>query len=162
VRRLAIAAVGLAAFVVPAQALAITCPDTTIRVRLDGSDIAFVGRLLSQREIDSGHAYRFRVDQKVKGPIGGEVEVTSTEPLVDVQNRPLANDVAVGVLGTTEGAVYVTGSCSLVDAGALLSVADEVRGQGIKVVIGILILILVLVFSVRRLRQRQARLGSPP
>ena len=163
-RRLALVAVALAAVVGPAQALAVTCPDRTIRQRLDGADVAFVGRLVSQRGVDTGRAYRFRVDQQVKGPVGGQIEVTSVEPLVDSQNRSLVNDVAVGVLGTSEGATYVTASCSLVDAGALLSVADEPRGQGIKVVIGIVILALVLAYSVRRLRRRQAHLdvGSAP
>jgi hypothetical protein len=58
------------------------------------------------------------------------------------------------VLATRDGAAWVTASCSLTDAGALLSTADEPKGGAIKIVIGLVILALVLAYSVRRLRRR--------
>jgi hypothetical protein len=46
----------------------------------------------------------------------------------------------------------------LSDPGTLLATSDEPRGNGIKVVVGLVILALVLAYSVRRLRQRRAEL----
>ena len=43
--------------------------------RLAEVDAAFVGRVTAERAAPSGTVYRFVVDQKVKGPIGREVEV---------------------------------------------------------------------------------------
>jgi hypothetical protein len=99
--------------------------------------------------------YRFLVDQKVKGPVGREVEVVSSVPLVDAADKPIVHDEALGVMANLAGARLSTDSCLLTDPGALLSVSDEVRGNGIKIVIGLVILALVLAFSVRRLRTRQ-------
>ncbi|HEU0337541.1 MAG TPA: hypothetical protein VFR43_13345, partial [Gaiellaceae bacterium] len=55
------------------------------------------------------------------------------------------------------GAAWVTGSCSLAEPGALLSAADEPKGNWIKLLIGLVILALVLAYSLRRLRRRQLR-----
>ena len=59
-----------------------------------------------------------------------------------------------------EGARLTTESCLLTDPGALLSVSDEVRGNWIKVVIGLVILAAVLAFSIHRLRVRQRQLAA--
>ena len=60
------------------------------------------------------------------------------------------------MLANLSGAELVTESCLLTDPGALLSVSDEPRGNGIRVVIGLVILAAVLAYSIRRLRQRRA------
>jgi hypothetical protein len=64
------------------------------------------------------------------------------------------------VLANLSGAELVTESCLLTDPGALLSVSDEPRGNGIKVVVGLVILAAVLAYSIRRLRHRQAELAA--
>ena len=91
--------------------------------------------------------YRFVVDQRVKGPVGREVEVRSLARLVDARDRPIVHDEALGVLADLDGAELTTESCLLTDPGALLSVSDEPRGNAIKIVIGLVILALVLAYS---------------
>jgi hypothetical protein len=131
------------------------CPATPLDERISTADAAFVGRLRSQRpEPGGGTAYRFLVDQRVKGPLGREVELRATN-LTDAAGDPIPVDVAVGVLAQREGAAWLTGSCSLTEPGALLSAADEPKGNWIKLLIGLVILALVLAYSVHRLRRRQ-------
>jgi hypothetical protein len=143
-------------------ALALECPNTPLEERLDPADAAFVGRVTDERAATTGTAqvYRFVVDQRVKGPVGREVEVRSAERLVDARDEPIVHDEALGVLANLEGAELVTESCLLTDPGALLSASDEPRGNAIKIVIGLAILALVLAYSVRRLRSRQAELSG--
>jgi hypothetical protein len=152
------------------EAAALTCPESTLKERLDAADGAFAGRIVSDRPGPGNtRVYRFIVDQRAKGPIGREIEVRS-EPLVDAADEPVPPDVALGVFTDREGAVWTTASCSLTDPGALLSISDEPRGNWIKVLIGIAILGVVLLFSVRRLRhrrlqqaaQRTSSNGGPP
>jgi hypothetical protein len=100
------------------------------------------------------------VDQKVKGPVGREVEVRSAVRLVDAADEPIVHDEALGVLARLSGAELTTEPCLLTDPGALLSVSDEPRGNAIKVVIGLLILAAVLAYSIRRLRHRRAELAA--
>ncbi|HEX2303290.1 MAG TPA: hypothetical protein VHH57_06670 [Gaiella sp.] len=142
---------------VPA-AYALDCPNTPLEDRLEPADAAFVGRVTQERAAASGEGrvYRFVVDQRVKGPVGREVEVRSLARLVDARDRPIVHDEALGVLADLDGAELTTESCLLTDPGALLSVSDEPRGNAIKIVIGLVILALVLAYSVRRLRHRQA------
>jgi hypothetical protein len=150
----------------PAAARAIDCPTIPLENRIESADAAFVGRLVSDRPAagDGHRVYRFVVDQRVKGPIGREVELDAMR-LTDAEGTPLERDVAVGVLANRDGAAWVTGSCSLTDPGALLSAADEPKGGAIKIVIGLIILALVLGYSFRRLRARRlseaAGGGSP-
>jgi hypothetical protein len=152
---LVLAAGVAAALAPPAAGQRIDCPATPLEDRIESAEAAFVGRLLSERPGDDGgrRVYRFVVDQRVKGPIGREIELEAPR-LTDVEGTPLERDVAVGVLATRDGAAWVTASCSLTDAGALLSTADEPKGGAIKIVIGLVILALVLAYSVRRLRRR--------
>jgi hypothetical protein len=149
----ALAAVGAA----PAPAQAIECPSTPLDERIEGADAAFVGRLVALRPAaEAGdQTYRFVVDQPVKGPVGREIEVRAAR-LTDANGTPLALDAAVGVLAERDGAAWVTGSCSLTDPGALLSTADEPKGDWIKILIGLVILAAVLAYSLRRLRGRRA------
>src|SRR5688572_25163810 len=67
--------------------LACSCAHGDPRDRLDGSDAAFIGRLIHREEptpgpggaYDSGSkvTYRFRVDERVKGDLGETVDVES-------------------------------------------------------------------------------------
>jgi hypothetical protein len=157
---LAAAAAAACALAGTARAQALDCPATPLEERIAASEAAFVGRLVSQRPSADGRtAYTFVVDQRVKGPIGREVEVRGEE-LSDANGTPLARDTAVGVLADRDGAVWETASCSLTDAGALLSAADEPKGEWIKLLIGLVILALVLAYSVRRLRRRRLELAA--
>ena len=142
-------------------AFALDCPNVPLDERLRAADAAFVGRVVDERPgSGTGRVYRLVVDQRVKGPVGREVEVHTAARLVDASDRPVVRDEALGVLATLEGATLVTESCLLTDPGALLSVSDEPRGNAIKILIGLVILALVLAYSVRRLRRRQAELAS--
>ena len=155
-----VAALLAASLVLAPGALALDCPNVPLDERLDAADAAFVGRVTEERATATGRVYRFVVDQTVKGPIGREVEVRSATPLVDAVDKPIVRDEALGVLADLSGAELVTQSCLLADPGALLSVSDEPRGNGIKVVIGLLILAAALAYSLRRLRHRQAELAA--
>ena len=136
---------------------ALECPNVPLEERLAAADAAFVGRITERRPATGSGpvAYRLLVDQRVKGPVGRQVEVTAATPLVDDEDEPVVFDEAVGVLANLDGARLTTESCLLTDPGALLSVSDEVRGNAIKVVIGLGILALVLAYCIRRLRRRE-------
>jgi hypothetical protein len=153
--RFALAAV--AALVVAPSALALDCPNVPLDERLAAADVAFVGRVTAERPGAGGQGvvYRFTVDQRVKGELGSEVEVSAGAPLVDAADEPLVRDEALGVLARLDGARIVTDSCLLTDPGALLSTSDEPKGDWIKIVIGLVILALVVAYSVRRLRKRE-------
>jgi hypothetical protein len=139
---------------------ALTCPQLPPDTRIAGADVAFVGRIVAERPASGEQRiYRFAVDQRVKGPVGSEVEVHAVR-LTDLDGKPIAHDVAVGVLASSdEGGTLVTGSCSVVDPASLLATADEPRGMWIKIVIGIVILGAVLAYSLRRLKHRVRTLG---
>ena len=126
--------------------------------RLAEVDAAFVGRVTAERAATGGFVYRFVVDQNVKGPVGREVEVRSVARLVDATDKPIVHDEALGVLATLRGAELTTESCLLSDPGTLLATSDEPRGNGIRVVIGLVILAAVLAYSIRRMRHRRAEL----
>jgi len=153
-------AVLFAAFVLAPSALALDCPNVPLEERLEAADAAFVGRVTERRRVGDGVVYRMLVDQPVKGPVGREVEVRSATPLVDDLDEPIVLDEALGMLARLDGARLVTESCLLTDPGALLSTSDEVRGNAIKIVIGLVILALVLAYCVRRLRSRQRELAQ--
>lgn len=148
-------------FVPSAMAAAPVCPNVPIPDRIAASDAAFVGRLVSSRPVAQGRAYRFVVDQVVKGPVGSEVEVRSTR-LTDSEGTPLRPEVAVGVMARLDGSSFITDSCNLTDPGALLASFDEPRGNAIKVVIGIVLLAFVLAYAiVRRRRGTRPTLPRP-
>ena len=152
------------ALVLAGEAAAYTCPQTTLEQRLQQADGAFVGRSTGFRPVgrDAGipqRVYRFEVDQKVKGDIGRIVGVRIPERAENGGQR-IPEDVAAGLLVGRAGGAWVATRCGITDPGALLSVADEPRGNAIKVGIGILILAAVLGFSVRRLRRRTPPSGS--
>src|SRR5262249_25657411 len=101
---------------------------------------------------------RFTVDQAVKGARGREVKVRAAR-LIDLSDKPLQPDVAVGVLASRlDNGSLVTSSCALVDPASLLATAAEPKGAWIKIAVGLVILGIVLLYSFRRLRRRQALL----
>ena len=150
----------LAALVLTPGALALSCPNVPLDERLSEVDAAFVGRVTRERVVPGGIVYSFVVDQNVKGPIGREVDVRAATRLVDATAEPIVHDEALGVLANLRGAELTTESCLLSDPGTLLATSDEPRGNGIKVVIGLLILAAVLAYSVQRLRHRRAELAA--
>lgn len=155
-------AAALAAALLPAGALGAgpACPNLPLPDRYDDAEVAFAGRLVSVRDAAGGRYWRFAVQQAVRGPIGTEVDVRAAE-LTDREGAPLRPGVTVGVLAELDGAVITTDSCGLVDPAALLAVADEPRGNAIKLVIGFAILGAVLGYSVWRLRRRRADTLEP-
>jgi hypothetical protein len=157
-----IVAAVVAALVLAPGALALDCPNIPLEERLAAADAAFVGRVVEERPAAGGNGlvYHFVVDQRVKGPVGREVDVLAAERLVDADDDPLVHDEALGVMANLTGAQLTTESCLLTDPGALLSVSDEARGTWIKIVIGLAILGLVIWYSIRRLRVRQAGLAA--
>jgi hypothetical protein len=156
VSRLAALAAALAMLAGAPPAFALDCPNVPLDERLAAAEVAFVGRVTDERAASTGGGavYRFVVDQRVKGPVGREIEVSAAESLVDAADRPLVHDEALGVMASVEGARIVTTSCLLTDPGALLSASDEPRGNAIKIGIGLVILALVIAYSIRRLRRR--------
>jgi hypothetical protein len=148
--------------VLAGEAAAFNCPNTPVDERLEAADVAFVGRLVSERPATRAgqRLYRFRVEKPVKGPLGAEVEVRSTR-LVDVEDTPVPVGSDVGVLASTERGALVTSSCGLSDPAALLAGADEPRGEWIKLALGIGLAAAVIAYSVVRLRRRRSplRLG---
>ena len=154
--------------VLAGDAHALSCPEIPPDQRIAGADVAFVGRVVSERPDGGGEqVYRFAVDQAVKGPLGAEVEIHAVR-LTDLDDRPIAVDAPVGVLASTgDGGNLITSSCSLVEPGSLLAATDEPRGMWIKIAIGLVILAAVLAYSWHRLRRRRRDLdggrpgGSP-
>jgi hypothetical protein len=147
----------LTALAFAGDARALSCPEIPPDQRIAGADIAFVGRVVSERPAGGEErVYRFDVDQVVKGPLGAEVEIHAVR-LTDLDDRPIAVDAPVGVLASTgESGNLVTSSCSLVEPGSLLAATDEPRGMWIKIAIGLVILAAVLAYSWRRLQGRRA------
>jgi hypothetical protein len=164
VRPLIAALAALALLILPATARALTCPNIPLPDRLAQADAAFVGRLTAARpEPGKGTLYRFDVRQRVKGPVGGLVEIRAVSPLTDSRDQPLVTDTVVGVLAGLDGAALTTSSCLLTDPAALLEVADEPRGGAIKVVIGLAILGSVIAWAVvRRRRGTRPELPGAP
>jgi len=113
------------------------CADTPLSERLDESDAAIVGRVVSERPGDvQGAAVRLltvEVDQRVKGDVDRTLVVRSPSGTDCDVEVPM--DKAIGLLLTKapEG--------------------GEPRGGVIKVGIGIVILALVLGWALLRLRQ---------
>ena len=136
------------------------CVDAPLSERLDDSDAALIGRVVSERRGElNGAPQRFltvEVDQRVKGDIERTLEVRS--PSGSDCDVVVPRDEAIGLLLTRapDGALVAT-ACSVVAPGPLVAEGGEPRGGPIKVVIGIVVLALVLLWALRRLRK-----GSRP
>jgi hypothetical protein len=157
------AAVIVTALVFAGDALACVCADAPIAERLDSSDAALVGRIVSEGEESVGgitqRVLTVEVDQRVKGDISRELSIRS--PLGTDCDVLAKRDQAVGLLLTrsVDGAWFAS-ACSVVAPGVLVAAGGEPRGGVIKVVVGFFILGLVLLWAFRRLR-RGARPDLP-
>jgi hypothetical protein len=158
--RLALVA-ALAAVILVPVAGATTCPRSSVKDKLEGADIAFVGTVAAVRPaISSGGIalgdYRFKVLHGVKGEVGPHVTLRAAKLVdIDLQEVKAGSKVPIGVLASRENGRLVTSSCSLVDPGSLMGAADEPKGGLIKVAIGIVVLGIVLAYSLRRLKKRR-------
>jgi hypothetical protein len=160
-RRLLLAG-ALLAVVAPASAWGANCRvSESVKDKLDGSPVAFVGRVTAVTRVPGSGGvpffdYRFTVDHAVKGLSAKHVTVRATK-LVDIDNQVVTpSKVTIGVLAATRpGGVLVTNSCALVDPASLMGASDEPKGGAIKVVIGLVILGIVVLYSLRRLKRRR-------
>ena len=144
----------LAAFILvgAGEAQACVCAKQPLDERLDDADAAVVARLVAVRETQSFPPQRtlsFEVDQRVKGDIERSFDIESpaqTDCDLDVEeNVPVGLLLTRGPEGDWQGT-----TCSIVGAGDLVAEGGEVRGGGIKIVIGLLILALVVTWALRR------------
>ena len=144
------------ALALAAPAGACVCADTPLSERLDESDAAIVGRVVSERPADvQGASVRLltvEVDQRVKGDVDRTLVVRSPSGTDCDVEVPM--DKAIGLLLTTspDGA-WLASACSVVAPGPLVAEGGEPRGGVIKVGIGIVILALVLGWALLRLRR---------
>jgi hypothetical protein len=144
-------AVALAALALAGDALACSCPARLpVGERVDAADAAFVGRLVEVR----GTAYEFEVDQLVKGELGERVRVRSARDTAQCGLRRTGPGEAVGVLLSRAGTGWSSSLCAQTTAGELLSSDENLPGQGLKLLIGVLVLLATLAYSLRRLRRR--------
>ena len=155
--RLALVALvlGVAGTAAAADAEACACVNTTLRERLDASDAAVAGQVLAERVAEvNGEPVKlltFEVEQRVKGGVGGTIEIRSpsgTDCDVDIPRNE-----AIGLLLTEapDGAWLAT-QCSAVSAAALVVEGGEPRGTAIKVAVGLVIVAIVLLWALRRRR----------
>jgi hypothetical protein len=136
-----------------------------VKQRLDGSQVAFVGRVVAVTPVPGSGGvpffdYRFRVDHAVKGLSAARVTVRAAK-LVDIDNQVVTpSNVTIGVLAARRsGGLLVTNSCALVDPASLMGASDEPKGGPIKVAIGIVLLGIVVWYSLRRLKRRREAEG---
>jgi hypothetical protein len=136
------------------------CVEASLAHRLDDSDAALIGRVVSEREAElNGAPVRYlsvEVDQRVKGDVERVLEVRS--PLRSDCDVVVPKDEAIGLLLTrAPDGDWLASACSVVEPGPLVAEGGEPRGGPIKVAIGIVVLGLVLLWALRRLRK-----GSRP
>lgn len=155
--RLALVALVVALSLVSSgQAAACVCVSAPLGERLDDADAAVAGRVVAERAAEvNGDPVRlltFEVDQRVKGGVGGTVEIrtpSGTDCDVDIPR-----DEPIGLLLTRspDGAWLAT-QCSVVSAAALVVEGGEPRGTMIKVAVGLVVLALVLLWALLRRRK---------
>ena len=137
-------------------AAACKCIDTPLSKRLDDSDAAIVGAVVSERKGELRGAPQLvltvDVEQHVKGDLPRVLEVRSPSGTDCDVHVPL--DKTVGLLLTRgPGQTWLATACSVVDAGLLVAAGGEPRGGPIKVGIGLVVLALVLLWALLRLRK---------
>jgi hypothetical protein len=157
-RGIGFGAFALVALALASPAAACVCADAPLDERLDGADAAAVARFVEERSASasSGRVLVFDVEQRVKGDVGGTIDVRSpsgTDCDLEVQEGQ-----SIGLLLTRmPSGEWLGTACSVVAPGELVAEGGEPRGGPIKVAIGIAILALVLLFARYRLRK-----GSRP
>ncbi len=134
------------------EAQACVCAEQPLDERLDAADAAVVARLVAVRETQSFPPQRslsFEVDQRVKGDVE-ETFVIDSSAQSDC-DLDVEENVPVGLLLTRgPGGEWQATACSIVGPGDLVAEGGDVRGGGIKIVIGLVILGLVLAWALRR------------
>ena len=145
------------ALVFAGDALGCVRVDEPMSKRLDDSDAAVVGKVLSRRETEVRGApallLTIDVEQKVKGRhLGNPLVVRS--PLHTDCDVEVANGKTRGFLLTKapDGTLPSTGA-GVVAATPLLAAGGEPRGGVIKVVVGLVILAIVVLWALRRLKR---------
>ena len=127
-----------------------------ISQRLDESDAAVVGRIVSERPGEVKGApvtlLTFEVDQRVKGKVENTIQVRSPRHSDCDVEAPMNQTIGLLLTRAPDGA-WLASACSVTKPGPLVAAGGETRGGVIKVGIGILILILVLLWAMRRLRK---------
>jgi hypothetical protein len=139
------------------------CAAQPLEQRLDAADVAFVGRVESEREASRRGAperlLTVAVEQRVKGDVEGTVVVHSPSgsdcDLVVPENRSVGFLLTRGADGDLLGNL-----CSTVAPGRLVAEGGEPRGTLIKVGLGLVILGIVLSWALRR-RARGTRPHLP-
>jgi hypothetical protein len=149
----------VSALALAGEAAACVCAAQPLEDRLDEADAAVVARLVGGTEalsFPTRKVLTFEVEQKVKGDVGGRIDVrtpSGTDCALEVREGQ-----TVGLLLTRmPSGEWLGTTCSIVDPGELVAEGGEPRGGPIKVAIGIVILGLVLLFALYRLRR-----GSRP
>jgi hypothetical protein len=145
---------------------ACVCLEATVDERLDQSDAAVVGRIVSERPGMVGGARQrlltVEVDQRVKGEVERTLVVRSPSGTDCDIETPRGRQTGLLLTRAPDGAWLAT-TCSLVDAGALVTAGGEPRGGTIKVGVGLVILALVLLWALSRLRRgTRPELPGPP
>ena len=125
--------------------------------RIAAADAVFVGRTTGFTPVAGAgvpqRVYHFKVDQQVKGDVGGRVDVRLPVKRVN-GGQEIPPDVAAGILINRVGAGWFTTRCGITDPGVVLAEVDQQKGNPIRLLIGILILGAVLVYSIRRVKRR--------
>jgi hypothetical protein len=146
----ALAALGLAGV-----AGACVCAAQPLEQRLDDADVAFVGRIESEREATRRGAPERLLTVAVEGTVVVRSPSGSDCDLVVPENR------SVGFLLVRAPDGGLLGSlCSMVAPGQLVAEGGEPRGTLIKVALGLLIVGIVLSWALRR-RARGTRPDLP-
>ena len=151
--------VALAGFTLAGPGSALGCVKVAepMSKRLDDSDAAVVGAVISRRptEVRGAPAVLLTIDveQKIKGRRVGN-PVVARGPLHTDCDVTVPNGTRRGFLltKTADGTWLVTGA-SVVAATPLIAAGGEPRGGVIKVAIGLVILGFVLLWALRRLRR---------
>ena len=156
----------LLGLVAAGAALACVCTEMPIAERLDDSDVAFVGRVVSEREGElRGQPVRLlsvAVEQRVKGDVEGTIVVRSPAQTDCDLEIPESRSVGLLLTRAPDGA-WLGSACSIADPGQLVAAGGEPRGGAIKVGIGVIVLGLVLLLAYVRLRRgSRPQLPGPP
>ncbi|MFN0155223.1 MAG: hypothetical protein ACKVUT_12680 [Gaiella sp.] len=134
-----------------------SCPNIPVNERIELAPIVFVGRILSERPGPGTLTiYRFRVLQPVKGELGREVELRGPE-LVDARGDILPRGVDLGVVAGRSEATPTVDSCGITNPTFLLANVDEPRGNGIRLIVGIVWFLGVIGLALALLRRRRRR-----
>jgi hypothetical protein len=156
-RALPFVAAAVVALTVAGDALGCVRVTESMSQRLDDSDAAVVGHIVSRRETEVRGApallLKVDVEQRVKGR-GLSDPIVVRSPLHTDCDVTLALGKRRGFLLTKapDGTLLATSS-NVVAATPLLAAGGEPRGGVIKVFVGFFILALVLLWALRRLRR---------